>query len=89
LALNVLLGWHIYLILHNKTTIEVCKQFEKACFLWNDISGNSLPCIDVLLQYHEGVRAMWLAEKVGNIYRHPYALGVYENLVSVRFYIFQ
>ncbi|ONK76911.1 uncharacterized protein A4U43_C02F1170 [Asparagus officinalis] len=55
LALSVLLGWHIYLILHNKTTIE----------------------------YHEGVRAMWLAEKVGNIYRHPYDLGVYDNLVSV------
>ncbi|XP_020258910.1 probable protein S-acyltransferase 16 [Asparagus officinalis] len=56
LALSVLLGWHIYLILHNKTTIE----------------------------YHEGVRAMWLAEKVGNIYRHPFDLGVYENLVSVK-----
>lgn len=27
---------------------------------------------------------MWLAEKVGNMYRHPYDLGVYENLVSVR-----
>lgn len=27
---------------------------------------------------------MWLAEKVGNVYRHPYNLGVYENLVSVR-----
>ncbi|XP_077238977.1 putative protein S-acyltransferase 16 [Tasmannia lanceolata] len=54
-ALSILLGWHIYLILHNKTTIE----------------------------YHEGVRAMWLAEKIGNIYRHPYDLGVYENLVSV------
>ncbi|KAM7464051.1 hypothetical protein LguiA_032172 [Lonicera macranthoides] len=37
-ALSVLLGWHIYLILQNKTTIE----------------------------YHEGVRAMWLAEKGGN-----------------------
>uniref|UniRef100_A0A6V7QXB9 S-acyltransferase n=1 Tax=Ananas comosus var. bracteatus TaxID=296719 RepID=A0A6V7QXB9_ANACO len=55
LALTILLGWHIYLILQNKTTIE----------------------------YHEGVRAMWLAEKVGNVYRHPYNLGVYENLVSV------
>ncbi|XP_077232774.1 putative protein S-acyltransferase 16 isoform X1 [Tasmannia lanceolata] len=54
-ALSILLGWHIFLILHNKTTIE----------------------------YHEGVRAMWLAEKVGNIYHHPYDLGVYENLVSV------
>lgn len=36
------------------------------------------------LQYHEGVRAMWLAEKAGNIYHHPYNLGVYENLISVR-----
>jgi len=33
--------------------------------------------------YHEGVRAMWLAEKAGNLYHHPYNLGVYENLVSV------
>ncbi|XP_043698857.1 probable protein S-acyltransferase 16 [Telopea speciosissima] len=55
MALSILLGWHIYLILHNKTTIE----------------------------YHEGVRAMWLAEKVGNVYRHPYDLGPYENLTWV------
>ncbi|KAJ4979411.1 hypothetical protein NE237_010191 [Protea cynaroides] len=54
-ALSILLGWHIYLILHNKTTIE----------------------------YHEGVRAMWLAEKVGNVYSNPYDLGPYENLTSV------
>lgn len=54
-ALSVLLGWHIYLILHNKTTIE----------------------------YHEGVRAMWLAEKGGNLYSHPYDLGAYENLTTV------
>ncbi|KAL5220589.1 hypothetical protein ABZP36_025302 [Zizania latifolia] len=33
-------------------------------------------------EYHEGVRAMWLAEKAGNLYHHPYDLGVYENLVS-------
>ncbi|KAF1877078.1 hypothetical protein Lal_00033632 [Lupinus albus] len=56
IALCVLLGWHIYLILHNKTTIE----------------------------YHEGVRALWLAEKGGSIYNHPYDLGPYENLTSVR-----
>ncbi|KAF9595514.1 hypothetical protein IFM89_000602 [Coptis chinensis] len=55
LALLILLGWHIYLILCNKTTIE----------------------------YHEGVRAMWLAKKVGNVYWHPYDLGPYENLTSV------
>ncbi|XP_062180370.1 probable protein S-acyltransferase 16 isoform X2 [Phragmites australis] len=54
LALAVLLGWHVYLILQNKTTIE----------------------------YHEGVRAMWLAEKGGDLYHHPYDLGVYENLIS-------
>ncbi|KAL5709549.1 protein S-acyltransferase [Ranunculus cassubicifolius] len=55
MALSILLGWHIYLILRNKTTIE----------------------------YHEGVRAMWLAKKVGNVYNHPYDLGPYENLTSV------
>ncbi|XP_021825521.1 probable protein S-acyltransferase 16 [Prunus avium] len=54
-ALSVLLGWHVYLILQNKTTIE----------------------------YHEGVRAMWLAEKGGQIYSHPYDLGAYENLTMV------
>lgn len=54
-ALSVLLVWHIYLILHNKTTIE----------------------------YHEGVNAMWLAEKGGNVYSHPYDLGAYENLTTV------
>lgn len=54
-ALSILLGWHIYLILRNKTTIE----------------------------YHEGVRAMWLAEKGGDVYAHPYDLGTYENLTAV------
>lgn len=49
------LGWHFYLILQNKTTIE----------------------------YHEGVRAMLLAEKGGHVYSHPYDLGAYENLISV------
>uniref|UniRef100_A0A0D6R576 S-acyltransferase n=1 Tax=Araucaria cunninghamii TaxID=56994 RepID=A0A0D6R576_ARACU len=55
LALVVLLVWHMYLLSHNKTTIE----------------------------YHEGVRAMWLDEKAGRVYRHPYDLGLYTNLVSV------
>ncbi|XP_027335915.1 probable protein S-acyltransferase 16 isoform X3 [Abrus precatorius] len=55
IALCVLFGWHIYLILHNKTTIE----------------------------YREGVRALWLAEKGGRIYKHPYDIGPYENLTSV------
>lgn len=36
------------------------------------------------MQYHEGVRAMGLAQENGNDYQHPYDLGVYENLVSVR-----
>ncbi|KMT11075.1 hypothetical protein BVRB_5g111630 isoform A [Beta vulgaris subsp. vulgaris] len=55
IALGVLLGWHIYLTLRNKTTIE----------------------------YYEGVRAMWLAEKGGEVYRHPYDLGAYDNLTLV------
>ncbi|XP_078428383.1 DHHC-type zinc finger family protein isoform X2 [Wolffia australiana] len=55
LALLVLLGWHVYLVSQNKTTIE----------------------------YYEGVRAMGLAEDNAYAIRHPYDLGVYENLVSI------
>lgn len=55
IALGILLGWHIYLTLRNKTTIE----------------------------YYEGVRAMWLAEKGGEVYRHPYDLSAFDNLTSV------
>lgn len=36
------------------------------------------------LQYQEGVRAMCVAEKGGYVYSHPYDLGAYENLISVR-----
>ncbi|CAO2827051.1 unnamed protein product [Amaranthus hypochondriacus] len=35
------------------------------------------------IEYYEGVRAMWLAEKGGEVYRHPYDLGAFENLSSV------
>ena len=55
MALIVLPVWHMYLLSHNKTTIE----------------------------YHEGVRAMWLDEKAGRVYRHPYDLGIFRNLVLV------
>ncbi|XP_050250059.1 probable protein S-acyltransferase 15 [Quercus robur] len=52
---GTLLGWHVYLIIHNMTTIE----------------------------YHEGVRAAWLAEKSGQNYRHPFYRSVYQNITSV------
>ncbi|KAI3759849.1 hypothetical protein L1987_50232 [Smallanthus sonchifolius] len=35
------------------------------------------------MQYYEGVRAMLVAEQGGNVYSHPYDLGVYENLITV------
>ncbi|KAI3507409.1 hypothetical protein L1887_22394 [Cichorium endivia] len=35
------------------------------------------------IEYYEGVRAMLLAEQGGNVYSHPYDLGVYENLITV------
>lgn len=38
------------------------------------------------LQYQEGVRAMCVAEKGGYVYSHPYDIGAYENLISVRDY---
>ncbi|EPS62695.1 hypothetical protein M569_12092, partial [Genlisea aurea] len=55
LALGFFLGWHIYLMLQNKTTIE----------------------------HHEGVRAMLLVEKGGQLYSHPYDIGAYENLTDI------
>lgn len=37
----------------------------------------------IFFQFHEGVRAMWLAEKEGHVYKHPYDVGAYENLTTV------
>ncbi|KAK1298040.1 putative S-acyltransferase [Acorus calamus] len=47
-----------------------------------DVEDPNSPLHEIKRKYHEGVRAMWLAEKVGNVYQHPYDLGIYENLVS-------
>lgn len=80
----ILFGWHVYLILHNKTTIEVWKIGSLVPANIVIYRFYVMVVIVGVLQYHEGVRAMWLAEKAGNIYRHPYDLGIYENLVSVR-----
>ncbi|KAF8397743.1 hypothetical protein HHK36_016665 [Tetracentron sinense] len=33
--------------------------------------------------YYEGIRAMWLARKSGQRYRHPFNLGAYKNIVSI------
>ncbi|XP_010241836.1 PREDICTED: probable protein S-acyltransferase 15 [Nelumbo nucifera] len=52
LVLGTLLGWHIYLLSNNMTTIE----------------------------YHEGIRAIWLARKSGQSYHHPYNFGLYRNI---------
>ncbi|KAL1545599.1 putative protein S-acyltransferase 16 [Salvia divinorum] len=35
------------------------------------------------IEYYEGVRAMWLAEKGGQIYSHPYDIGTFENLTAI------
>lgn len=35
------------------------------------------------IEHYEGVRAMWLAKKAGNVYEHPYDLGTYENLILI------
>ncbi|CAK7325424.1 unnamed protein product [Dovyalis caffra] len=54
ITFGTLLGWHIYLMSRNMTTIE----------------------------NYEGIRAAWLARKSGQSYRHPFNLGVYENITS-------
>ncbi|OVA06982.1 zinc finger protein [Macleaya cordata] len=35
------------------------------------------------IEYHEGIRATWLARKSGQNYRHPFHLGVYRNIISI------
>ncbi|CAF1791464.1 hypothetical protein Bca4012_047037 [Brassica carinata] len=55
ITLGTLLGWHIYLIAHNMTTIE----------------------------HYNSKRALWLARKSGQSYRHQFDLGVYKNITSV------
>ncbi|KAL8262371.1 hypothetical protein R6Q59_026420 [Mikania micrantha] len=80
MALAVFLGWHTYLTLQNKTTIEVLlKSLPSA--LGDTHSLNNV--CKWLMQYYEGVRAMLVAEQGGNVYSHPYDLGVYENLITV------
>ncbi|KDP30472.1 hypothetical protein JCGZ_16151 [Jatropha curcas] len=54
-TLGALLGWHIYLMTNNMTTIE----------------------------YHEGIRAAWLARKSGQSYRHPFDISVYKNITLI------
>lgn len=83
-ALAVLLGWHIYLIIQNKTTIEVCDPKFLLILDNAPVFRSFDKIVTNVMQYHEGVRAMWLAEKGGDLYHHPYDLGVYENLISVR-----
>nr|CAB3461269.1 unnamed protein product [Digitaria exilis] len=83
LALAVLLGWHIYLIIQNKTTIEVCDPKFLLILDSAPVFRSFDKIVTNVMQYHEGVRAMWLAEKGGDLYHHPYDLGVYENLISV------
>ncbi|XP_043702767.1 probable protein S-acyltransferase 15 isoform X2 [Telopea speciosissima] len=55
LILVTLLGWHLYLLSHNMTTIE----------------------------YHEGIRAKWLARKSGKSYHHRYNVGFYRNITLI------
>lgn len=83
IILGILLGWHIYLTIHNMTTIEVGCEFPKL-----NISSMIFKFISEYLtmdlcQYYEGVRAMWLARKTGQSYQHPFDLGVYKNITLV------
>lgn len=133
IAVGVLMTWHLFLLLHNKTTIEVlnskaslvvCVDFlayweysfvtknlwraysylttemlssTEAYLIDADLTDNLFDSFECGLsiwgrslcwQYHEGVRAKWLAEKAGHRYRHPYNVGVYTNLVTVSYSIF-
>lgn len=42
-----------------------------------------LSCNKTTIEYHEGVRAKWLAAKAGEEYKHPYDLGWERNAVQL------
>ncbi|GAB2272564.1 Probable protein S-acyltransferase 16 [Dionaea muscipula] len=65
----------IYAVLVIPLTIALVVLFGWHVYL---IFGNK-----TTIEYYEGVRAMWLAEKGGEVYMHPYDLGPLENLTAV------
>lgn len=89
LTLGTLLGWHVYLIIRNMTTIEVnCDiwKMEVELLFWEYLLIHSWTWI--FCQYYEAIRTGWLARKSGQSYRHPYNLSVYKNIVSVSLLLF-
>jgi palmitoyltransferase ZDHHC3/7/25 len=83
LTIGSLLCWHIYLLCHNMTTIEVSYYLEFPEFhpLYSRVS--LLIVSAPLHQYREVVRAKWLAKKSGQKYRHRFDLGKLNNIQTV------
>ncbi|CDO99357.1 unnamed protein product [Coffea canephora] len=78
--MHILPGMSIYLFQFSKRFLFFYSMLPSGHF--RAPAGAIDSCADHLY-YHEGVRAMWLAEKEGYLYSHPYDLGAYENMISV------
>lgn len=83
LTIGSLLGWHIYLLCHNMTTIEVSYYLEFHVHPPHSFLASHLIVSGSLHQYREAVRARWLAKKSGQKYRHRFDLGILKNIQMV------
>jgi len=84
LTIGSLLCWHIYLLCHNMTTIEVSYYLEFQTYrLLHSFVAPYLLFSAPLHQYREAVRAKWLAKKSGQKYRHRFDLGMRKNIQMV------
>ena len=88
LTIGSLLCWHMYLMCHNMTTIEVSYGYKvQVCIqLIKRLVYLYLVWLFLLLprhQYREAVRAKWLAKKSGQNYRHQFDQGMRKNIQMV------
>lgn len=85
--LSIILLWSVEKFIPRLIAMYLGINFIMVQLFGCNLIEKSAPLIHwylyLFLQYHEGVRAMWLAEKGGQIYSHPYDLGAYQNLSTV------
>ncbi|KAA8539275.1 hypothetical protein F0562_025967 [Nyssa sinensis] len=64
--------------------LENCYLFINDC--WLKLNTRNLSwCIYLIVhnENHRGIRAAWLARKTGQMYWHPFNVGVYKNITLI------